>query len=118
MRTIIAGSRECTNMQCLLEAIDKCSWEITEVVCGMARGADWLGFVWAKRNQISIREFPANWSLYGKSAGYRRNVEMAENADALIALWDGKSRGTQHMINIARQRNLAVFVHYFNNAIE
>ncbi len=67
----------------------------------MARGADKLGYDWGKANNIPIAEFPADWNRYGKSAGYRRNVEMAKNADALLALWDGKSRGTRHMIEIA-----------------
>ena len=52
----------------------------------------------------------ADWETYGKSAGYRRNVDMAESADALVALWDGVSNGTKHMINIARQKGLRVHV--------
>ena len=51
-------------------------------------------------------EFPADWDKHGKSAGYKRNLEMAENADALIAFWDGESRGTKHMIDIAKEKNL------------
>lgn len=112
MKTIIAGSRDCTDMNQLLAAIRKCGWSVSEVVCGMARGADELGRQWASRNQIPVKKFPANWTRYGKSAGYRRNCEMADNADALIALWDGKSRGTKHMIDIAYTRGLAVFIHY------
>jgi len=111
MRTIIAGSRDATDIRELLSAIKKCDWEITQVVCGMARGADTLGLRWANRMQIPVAKFPANWDLYGKSAGYRRNAQMAENADALIALWDGKSRGTGHMVDIARASGLKLLIH-------
>ena len=108
MRTIIAGSRTITDPQILLDALKKIDWEISQVVCGMARGADELGYRWAKANNIPIAEFPADWRRYGKSAGSRRNAEMARNADALRALWDGESRGTHHMIYAAACNKLRV----------
>ena len=52
--------------------------------------------------------FLADWDQFGKSAGYKRNIQMAEHADALIAIWDGKSKGTMHMITEACKRNLRV----------
>jgi hypothetical protein len=52
-------------------------------------------------------EHPANWQRDGKSAGFKRNVLMADNADALVAFWNGKSHGTQHMIDTALDRGLA-----------
>lgn len=76
-----------------------------------------FGREWAVRNGIAVAEFPADWRparLYGRvdrQAGYRRNGDMAIYADALIAVWDGKSNGTKHMIKCARQRDLQVFVH-------
>lgn len=112
MKTIIAGTRTCENIALLEEAISECGWEITEVISGTARGADRLGEIYATRNQLPCVKFPANWDLYGKSAGYKRNVEMAEYGEALIALWDGKSRGTMHMINIARSKGLKVYVKF------
>ena len=54
--------------------------------------------------------FFAKWDLYGKSAGYKRNVEMANNADMLIAFWDGTSKGTKHMINIMHEQNKKVII--------
>lgn len=80
------------------------------LVSGMARGADRLAVIFAQGENVKLHEFPANWKLYGKSAGYRRNVEMAEFADGLLAYWDGESRGTKHMIDIARSRGLRVWV--------
>ena len=67
-----------------------------------------------KENYIYLRKdlriFIPQWDKYGKKAGYLRNVEMAENANALIAFWDGKSKGTKHMIDIATERNLPIRV--------
>lgn len=108
MKTIIAGSRSCDCMAELELAIRTCGFEITEVVSGTARGADLLGEKWARNNGIPIKRFPADWDKHGKSAGYRRNEEMAQYADSLVALWDGESRGTAHMVKIARKAGLSV----------
>lgn len=110
MRTIIAGSRDILDYQFLLNAIDECGWTPTTVISGAARGVDKLGEDWAHDHQVPCELYPANWSKYGKSAGPIRNIQMAENAEALIALWDGKSRGTKHMIDTAKSKNLKVFV--------
>lgn len=111
MKTIIAGSRTCTDMQALETAIANCGWAPSLVLSGTARGADKLGEVWAIRNGVSVERYPANWDAEGKKAGYLRNALMASKADALIALWDGESRGTQHMINLARRMGLRVHTH-------
>lgn len=110
MKVIVAGSRSVTNDLVVDAAIEDSGFKITELVSGTARGVDRLGEDWAKSRCIAIKRFPADWNRYGKSAGYRRNVEMAEYADALIAIWDGKSKGTQHMINIAQEQKLKVYV--------
>ena len=111
MKVIIAGSRGITDYNTVLNAIDKSGFMITEVVSGTAKGVDQLGERWARENRIQIKRFPAQWDRYGKSAGYRRNEEMAHYADALIAIWDGQSRGTSHMIDFARSQGLKVFVY-------
>lgn len=110
MKTIIAGSRNIINIHYLIDAIEEIDWEITEVVCGKARGADHLGELWAQFNNIPVKEFPANWNKFGRSAGYKRNAEMANYGEALIALWDGGSRGTKSMIELAKTHNLKMFV--------
>jgi len=110
MRTIIAGSRDCLNYAELLKAIDAIDWQPTVVLSGNARGADTLGEQWAKENAIPLEIYPAGWQQYGKKAGLMRNIQMAEKADALIALWDHKSTGTKHMIEEAFRRGLRVHV--------
>ena len=110
MKTIIAGSRTIKDMSAVTKAIAKSGFDITSVVSGMAAGVDMLAARYAMNNGLTLIAMPADWSQ-GRSAGYKRNVEMAKVADALIAVWDGTSRGTEHMINIARERNLKVFVY-------
>lgn len=116
MRVIIAGCRHFRDHRELLPIIDGImkanGITPTEIVSGCAKGVDRSGEEWAKRNGVPIKPFPANWRLYGRSAGPIRNREMAKYADALIAIWDGKSRGTEDMIEVAREYCLDVYVHY------
>jgi len=72
------------------------------IVSGMARGADRVAYEIAKAENIKCYEFPADWNQYGKRAGYLRNENMARVANGLLAFWDGKSRGTAHMIKTMR----------------
>ena len=73
-----------------------------------------MGEEWARYNNLRVQRFPADWGTYGISAGPRRNASMAEYADALIAVWDGVSRGTRNMIQEARKRGLKVYIHNIN----
>lgn len=110
-RVIVAGSRDFSDYQHLCEKMDRLLSNIKEpiaVICGKARGADTLGERYAHEHGYEIHYFPADWERYGRSAGYRRNIQMAENADALVAFWDGKSMGTMHMISVAKSHGLKV----------
>lgn len=115
-RVIIAGGREFNDYEILKDAMVSTGlWARRkdtplEIVSGKARGADTLGEIFAKKNHIPVAEFPANWDKHGKSAGYKRNTQMAQNADVLLAFWDGESVGTKHMIDIAKAKCLEVFV--------
>ena len=125
MRLIIAGSRTVPDddigMHLLQTGIDNfyrlSLYAVSEVVSGGARGADKLGERWARDiAHIPVTVVPARWDLHGRSAGYKRNVDMAmyakESASpgAVLALWDGKSRGTRHMIEVAQREGLEVWV--------
>ena len=112
---IIAGSRTFADYNLLCE---KCDFFFqnkrpTSIVCGKARGADTLGEQYAVEHQIPVDAYPAQWDKHGKAAGYIRNEEMAKNADALIAFWDGKSRGTKHMIDLAMKYQLKIRIVYY-----
>jgi hypothetical protein len=110
MKVIIAGSRWIKDMRFVLSAIEQANFPITEVVSGTALGVDKLGESWALQRGIPISRFRANWDQQPKSAGLIRNEHMADYADALIAIWDGKSKGTKHMIWTAQKKGLKVYV--------
>jgi len=78
----------------------------------MANGIDSCAVDWANWSGIAVKEFHPNWTKYGPGAGPMRNGEMAEYADALIAIWDGESKGTKNMIKQAKAKGLKVFVRY------
>ena len=111
VKVIIAGSRSIASYDVVRKAIRESYFDIDEVVSGNAKGVDRWGELYANQNNLDLVIFPANWGRYGKSAGVMRNRKMAKYADALIAVWDGESRGTKHMIDIAKEYNLEVFVY-------
>lgn len=113
MKCIIAGSRDGASYADLTFALSQCDFreEITEVVSGGARGTDTHGERWAKTFSIPIKRFLPDWDTHGKKAGALRNQQMADYADALVAVWDGQSKGTADMITRARRLNLRIWVH-------
>ena len=112
MKYIIAGGRNFKNYSMLKRACDALfeKHPVTEIVSGAAKGADSLGQIYAIEKGIPLKNYPAEWDKYGKSAGYRRNEVMRDYADALIAFWDGQSKGTKHMIEIMQKVNKPVYV--------
>lgn len=110
-KVIIAGSRNIDSVDVVAEAIEKSGFYIDEVVSGTARGVDRLGESFANHYEIPIKRFPADWEKYGKQAGFIRNLKMAKYATHLIAVWDGTSNGTNHMITVAEKNNLIIFVY-------
>ena len=118
-KVIVAGSREFNDFGLLCEHCDRLLAQKHQthrivIVSGAARGADTLGERYAHERGYSIEQYPADWEHAGKAAGFIRNAQMASVADALIAFWDGQSRGTAHMIELARKHELQVRVVPFN----
>ena len=110
MKVVIAGSRDITDYNILLKAIKECPFQITEVISGRARGVDTLGEQFAEDYGLKLHPFPADWKRLGNAAGPIRNAQMADFADAVLCVWDGKSSGTKDMMNQARKRGLPLYV--------
>lgn len=122
LRIIIAGSRDFNDYELLkksaIEIITKKTMlpDLTRIISGGARGADTLGERFANEMGLEISRFIPDWDGLGKRAGYVRNAEMAKfavednNDGMLIAFWDGQSRGTKHMIDLAKRYGLEVHV--------
>lgn len=114
MKTIIAGMRDFTDASEVYRAIKLANITITEVVSGGATGVDAIGEQWAEENGLTVDRYPVtkdDWNKFGRSAGPRRNAEMATVAEALIAVWDCKSKGTKNMIETALNQKLKVYVY-------
>jgi hypothetical protein len=95
MKLIIAGSRNVYPEWQLIDALAmQFDLGITEVVSGGAKGVDTAAERFAEAAKLPFKLFPADWDKYGKGAGFIRNEQMAKYADALLAVWDGFSRGT------------------------
>ena len=113
MKIIVAGGRDFSDYELLKEKLDELigeNKEDLEIVSGMARGADTLGVQYANERGYKIKKFPAQWDKYGKSAGYKRNEEMAKYSDTSVCFWDGNSKGTKHMIDLSNKYGLKTFV--------
>ncbi len=118
-KVIVAGGREFNDYGLLCQACDRMLSQKHQthdivIISGTARGADTLGERYAQERGYAVERFPADWEHAGKSAGFIRNRQMADVADALIAFWDGNSRGTQNMIDLARLKPLPFRVVRFN----
>ena len=116
MKVIVAGSRTISDRSIVADAIASSGIQITELISGNARGVDSVAENWASVNKIPFVTFPAQWEKYGKPAGAIRNAEMAKKADALIAIWDGKSTGTNNMIKTMNKLKKPVFLYLVENA--
>jgi len=123
-KLIVAGGRDFDDYDLLSRKLNKIRHTVwsnfladdLEIVSGTARGADKLGEKWAEENHVPIKRFPANWRPYSdknivdKSAGYKRNEKMAKYGNSLLAAWDGESKGTGHMIDLAKKHGLGVMI--------
>lgn len=107
-RIIVAGCRDYEDYDDAKEYIEMCIQRIRKeytliFLSGGCRGADMLGEKYASENGFSVERYSADWQKYGKSAGPKRNLQMAKACDYVICFWDGKSHGTANMISCAKE---------------
>lgn len=135
LKLIIAGSRSIKDYEAVrLAMIESGLWKQHKrniiVVCGMAPGVDLLGKEFADRNGLEVLKRPADWDdikspgavirvqkstglMYNAVAGHWRNQTMADEADALLLIWDGKSTGSLDMLTRARKKGMDIYAYRY-----
>ncbi len=110
MKIAVVGSRDFDDYEFLKKILDY--HPCTKIISGGAPGADTLAKQYSAEKGIPMKEFPANWDVYGKSAGYIRNKQIVEVSDEVVAFWNKKSRGTKHTIDLANDANKPVHIYW------
>jgi len=103
MKVVICGSRGITDKKYIFDCINNSKYHIKEVVSGHAKGVDMIGEEYAIANGVPVKIFEPDWNKYGRTAGIIRDKAMVSYADAVIAIWDGKSKGTYFTINYTKR---------------
>ena len=99
MKLLIVGSRSITNFDLspyITENVDT-------VISGGAGGVDSLAEQYADLHRLSKYILRPRYDLYGRAAPLKRNEQMVDIADALLVIWDGRSKGTQHTLKYAEK---------------
>lgn len=113
-KVIVSGGRDFSNYQYLKESLDSILKDIKEpivIVSGGASGTDMLGEKYARSKGYEVERHPAQWELFGRGAGHRRNADMGisiknNGKGMLVAFWDMESKGTSNMIDVAERYNI------------
>jgi uncharacterized protein YeaO (DUF488 family) len=109
----VVGSRDFTDYNTASFYLKRLinNYHHVKLVSGGAKGADFIAEQFAKENNIDIEIYKADWELHGKSAGFKRNFDIWNNADLGIAFWDGISKGTEHSFQISFDQNKKLFIY-------
>ena len=106
MKVAIIGSR---NLH--VEDLEKYLPEdVTEIVSGGAKGIDSDAEKYARGNGIDITVFLPKYNLYGRGAPIKRNKDIVDYSDEVLAFWDGSSKGTLSVIEYCRKTGKKVTV--------
>jgi len=100
------GGRNVNDYELLSKTLNK--YVISELVSGGCSGVDKMAERYAKENDIPIIVFKADWKKYGRGAGPIRNTKIIQYCDFVVAIWDGKSKGTADSINKAKRLKLEI----------
>ncbi len=111
MKVAVIGGRNFNDYERLKKVLDL--FPIKTIVSGGAKGADTLGEMYAKENNIQTEIYIPQWDLFGKKAGFLRNTTIIENSEVVVACWDSKSRGTRDSIGKANKLKKDTFIIYY-----
>ena len=111
MKIAIVGSRSIT----VNNLGDYLPENTTEIVSGGAIGVDRSARNYAKTHNIKLKEFLPEYERYGRSAPLKRNLQIIDYADEVIAFWDGMSHGTRFVIENCKRKNVPIKVYALAN---
>lgn len=111
MNITISGSRDFPDRERVFATLDafKTEHPFDKMFAGGARGVDRFAEEWALFHQVPCTVVPAQWAMFGKRAGYMRNIKMLEQSDALLAIFDTLTPGTKHAVTHAFKMSLTVY---------
>lgn len=101
MKMLIVGSRSITDFD-LSAYIPK---EVDTIISGGADGVDSLAEQYADTHRLSKYILRPRYDLYGRAAPIKRNEQMVDISDAVLVIWDGRSKGTQYTLKYAKKSN-------------
>ncbi len=110
MNVGVVGGRDFDDYSLLCDTLDSLDFDISFIISGGAKGADFLGEKYAMDHNIPARIFKPDWKKYGRGAGFVRNKTIVENSDIIVAFWDGKSKGTKNTIETGGKAGVKVIV--------
>jgi len=112
MKILICGSRKDFNVskatEYLLEIVQ--TRHYVSYIHGRAEGIDSIAHKIIEQSGCQEKIVIPNYTQYGREAPLIRDREMVDECDEVIAIWNGKSRGTKYTIDYAKQRNKPVTV--------
>lgn len=108
MKVAVIGSRGITvdNLE------DYLPEDVTEIVTGGAKGVDTCAEEYALAHNIKLTKFLPEYSKYRKSAPLKRNIQIIEYSDLVLAFWDGSSHGTKYVIDNCNKLDTTVKIIY------
>lgn len=111
MKIAIIGSREAGNINLEQELINRLGIFTNDtIISGGARGIDTLAAQVARKHGIRLLEFRPDYATYGRGATFVRNRQIVDEADVVIAFWNGTSRGTKYTIEYAKKKYVPVVI--------
>ena len=106
MKLLVVGSRSITEFDLSPYITD----DVDTVISGGAEGIDSLAEQYADLHRLSKYILRPRYDLYGRAAPLKRNEQMIDMADAVLVIWDSKSKGTQYTIRYTKKINKPITV--------
>lgn len=115
MKVIIAGGSSFDDYELMQDSLEDQIEKIQTIVSGRSFGADALAEKLAFQHAIDLELFPANWGKHGENAGYDRWVKVFETQkiDKVFLFWDGKSKGTKVLRDLAKRFDVTYELYYY-----